>query len=82
MKLKFKHKLLIGTVGLAILAITLQIAMQFQQSYKLVFFVKRDQSNWISLYSEAKADALSCDEQLSDMKKARDLSNQDILTGE
>lgn len=77
--MKFKYKMLIGVTGTAILLFSIQCALQFVSSYQFVGFQKKDQSNWISLYSEAKADYLSCDQELAEMKKVRDEANQDIL---
>ena len=77
--MKFKYKVLAGFTGMAIFLIATQSALQFVSSYSFVGFQKKDQSTFIGLYSEAKADYLGCEEQLSDMKKARDEANQDIL---
>lgn len=78
--MKFKYKVLLATILLTIGAITLQGVMQFMQAYKVQIFVKRnDQQSYYGLYSEAKADYLTCAEELEQIKKARNQANADIM---
>lgn len=77
--IKFKHKALIGSIGLAIFLFSLQCAMQFLQTYKFVGFIKKDQSSWVGLAETAQADYQSCQSDLDAARKARNEANSDIL---
>ncbi len=71
--------MLLGVTAVTILVISIQIGMQFIQSYKFIGFVKRDQSTWIGIAETAQADNQTCQAQLEDMKKIRNNENADIL---
>lgn len=78
--MKLKYKVLLATILLTIGVVTLQGVMQFMTDYKVQIFVKKnDQKTYYGLYSEAKADYLTCSEQLEEIKKARDEANADIV---
>ena len=68
MKIKFKHKVLLGTIGLTILAIAIQCGMQFVSSYKFVGFAKRDDSSWAGIAGKAQAEKVSCLDELDQLK--------------
>lgn len=72
-------KTLLATISLTILVVTIQIGMQFIQSYKFVGFEKRDQSTWVGIAEVAQADYQNCQADLNTLKKARDEANSDIM---
>ena len=71
----------IGIQIAVILAVflTQMVMVFFSQNRILVILPKDDQKSFYGLYVSAKADYLTCDEQLEQFKQLRDEKNADIL---
>ncbi len=75
----FFIRLALFQVALLATLIITQIGIQFAQTHKWVGFARKDQSTWIGIAETAQADNWTCQQQLEEMKKARNDENADIM---
>lgn len=61
--MKFKHKALLGTIGLTIFVLAVQVAFQFMGSYRWVGFEKK-QGSWFSIAQTAQGEMFTTQQSL------------------
>lgn len=81
--MKLKYKFLLSTIGLTILLVATQGAMQFMSSYKFVGFVEKNETSWIGIAGQAQAEKLSCLQEVEQLKSEKEVCikaiNGDII---